>query len=136
MIFNDVDAKKVNQAKGVDNVAASAVNFYGPGVTNADVESFYSKIKSPNPKKPLSHGLNSQLVKVNGELQERVYKSGGLYGAAIDEIVKWLELAKGVAENQAQGDALGLLIKYYNTGDLQTMGRLQCRMDCRNGRKY
>ena len=53
-------------------------------------------------------------------MQERVYKSGGLYGEAIDEIVKWLELAKGVAENQAQGDALGLLIKYYNTGDLQT----------------
>jgi dipeptidyl-peptidase-3 len=120
VIFNDKDAKKVNQAKGVDNVAASAVNFYGAGVTNADVESFYSKIESPTPKKPLSHGLNSQLVKVNGELQERVYKSGGLYGAAIDEIVKWLELAKEVAENQAQGDALGLLIKYYNTGDLQT----------------
>ena len=120
VIFNDKDAKKVNQAKDVDNVAASAVNFYGPGVTNADVESFYSKISNPDPKRPLSHGLNSQLVKVNGELQERVYKSGGLYGEAIDEIVKWLELAKGVAENQAQEDALGLLIKYYNTGDLQT----------------
>jgi dipeptidyl-peptidase-3 len=120
VIFNDKDAKKVNQAKNIDNVAESAVNFYGQGVTNADVESFYSKIASPNPDKPLSHGLNSQLVKINGELQERVYKSGGLYGEAIDEIVKWLELAKGVAENQAQGDALGLLIQYYNTGDLQT----------------
>ena len=120
VIFNDIDAKKVNQAKDVDNVAASAVNFYGPGVTNADVEAFYSKIKSPDPKKPLSHGLNSQLVKVNGELQERVYKSGGLYGEAIDEIVKWLILAEGVAENKAQGDALALLIQYYNTGDLQT----------------
>ena len=119
VLFNAKDAKKVNQAKDVDNVAASAVNFYGPGVTNADVESFYSKIKSPDPKKPLSHGLNSQLVKVNGVLQERVYKSGGLYGEAIDEIVKWLTLAKDVAENQAQGDALGLLIQYYNTGDLQ-----------------
>jgi dipeptidyl-peptidase III len=119
VIFNDKDAKKVNQAKDVDNVAASAVNFYGPGVTNADVESFYSNISSPDPKRPLSHGLNSQLVKVNGALQERVYKSGGLYGEAIDEIVKWLELAKGVAENQAQEDALGLLIQYYNTGDLQ-----------------
>ena len=119
VIFNDKDAKKVNQAKDVDNVASSAVNFYGPNVTNADVESFYSNISSPDPKRPLSHGLNSQLVKVNGELQERVYKSGGLYGEAIDEIVKWLELAKGVAENQAQGDALGLLIQYYNTGDLQ-----------------
>ena len=119
VIFNDKDDKKVNQAKDVDNVAASAVNFYGPGVTNADVESFYSKISYPDPKRPLSHGLNSQLVKVNGVLQERVYKSGGLYGEAIDEIVKWLELAKGVAENQAQKDALGLLIQYYNTGDLQ-----------------
>ena len=43
VIFNDEDAKKVNQAKGVDNVALSAVNFYGVGVTNADVENFYKK---------------------------------------------------------------------------------------------
>lgn len=120
VIFNNEDIKKVNQAKGVDNVAASAVNFYGPGVTNADVESFYAKMKSPNPDKPLSFGLNSQLVKENGVVKERVYKSGGLYGAAIDEIVKWLEKAKEVAENKAQGDALGLLIQYYKTGDLQT----------------
>tara|TARA_R110002111_G_scaffold1099_2_gene7845 strand:+ start:3805 stop:5844 length:2040 start_codon:yes stop_codon:yes gene_type:complete len=120
VIFNDADAKKVNQAKGVDNVALSAVNFYGPNVTNADVERFYKAKKSPNPEKPLSFGLNSQLVKENGVLKERVYKSGGLYGDAIDEIIKWLELAKGVAENEAQGHALGLLIEYYKTGDLQT----------------
>lgn len=120
VIFNDKDAKKVNQAKGVDNVALSAVNFYGPNVTNADVETFYSAKTSPNPDKPLSYGLNSQLIKENGTLKERVYKSGGLYGNAIDEIVKWLELAKSVAENEAQGNALGLLIDYYKTGDLQT----------------
>jgi len=120
VIFNDADSKKVNQAKGVDNVALSAVNFYGPNVTNADIESFYKAKVSPNPEKPLSHGLNSQLVKQNGELKERVYKSGGLYGTAIDEIVKWLELAKNVAENEAQGNALNLLIEYYKTGDLQT----------------
>ncbi|WP_452599208.1 dipeptidyl-peptidase 3 family protein [Pontimicrobium sp. MEBiC01747] len=120
VIFNDKDAKKVNQAKGVDNVALSAINFYGSNVTNKDVESFYKKMKSPNPEKPLSYGLNSQLVKKDGVLKERVYKSGGLYGSAIDEIIKWLELAKGVAENEAQANALGLLIKYYQTGDLQT----------------
>ena len=120
VIFNDVDSKKVNQAKGVDNVALSAVNFYGPGVTNADVQKFYSQKKSPDPLKPLSFGLNSQLVKENGILKERVYKSGGLYGSAIDEIVKWLELAKGVAENDKQANALGLLISYYKSGDLQT----------------
>ena len=120
VIFNDKDSKKVNLGKGVDNVALSAVNFYGPNVTNADVETFYAKVKSPDPKKPISHGLNSQLVKENGVLKERVYKSGGLYGSAIDEIVKWLELAKDVAENDAQGNALGLLIDYYKSGDLQT----------------
>ncbi|MEN3324878.1 dihydrofolate reductase [Mariniflexile soesokkakense] len=120
VIFNNLDAKKVNQAKGVDNVALSAVNFYGEGVTNKDVETFYASKKSPDPSKPWSFGLNSQLVKENGILKERVYKSGGLYGSAIDEIIKWLELAKGVAENEAQGNALGLLIEYYKTGDLQT----------------
>jgi dipeptidyl-peptidase-3 len=120
VIFNEKDAKKVNQAKDVDNVLASAVNFYGPDITNNDVETFYAAKVSPNPNKPLSFGLNSQLVKENGIVKERVYKSGGLYGTAIDEIVKWLEMAKGVAENKAQGDALGLLIQYYKTGDLQT----------------
>lgn len=120
VIFNDKDAKKVNLAKGIDNVAQSAVNFYGPNVTNSDVQGFYKSKVSPNPEKPLSFGLNSQLVKDNGVVKERIYKSGGLYGSAIDEIIKWLELAKGVAENQAQGDALGLLIDYYKTGDLQT----------------
>jgi len=120
VIFNDKDNKKVNLAKGVDNVLASAVNFYGANVTNADVESFYKGKKSPDAKKPLSYGLNSQLVKENGVLKERVYKSGGLYGAAIDEIIGWLAKAKDVAENEAQGEALGLLIKYYQTGSLQT----------------
>jgi len=120
VIFNDKDSKKVNQAKGVDNVAQSAVNFYGPNVTNKDIESFYAKKKSPNPEKPLSFGLNSKLVKENGELKELVYKSGGLYGPAIDKIIGWLEKAQGVAENKAQGDAIGLLIEYYKTGDLQT----------------
>lgn len=120
VIFNDKDAKKVNQAKGVDNVLESAVNFYGPNVTNADVANFYAKKTSPNPEKPLSFGLNSQLVKEDGVLKERVYKSGGLYGSAIDKIIIWLEKAQGVAENKAQGDALGLLIDYYKTGDLQT----------------
>ncbi|WP_115462543.1 dipeptidyl-peptidase 3 family protein [Winogradskyella aurantiaca] len=119
VIFNDSDAKKVNQAKGIDNVALSAVNFYGPNVTNQDVIDYYSVKESPDPNRPLSFGLNSQLVKEDGVIKERIYKSGGLYGTAIDQIIKWLELAQGVAENPAQGEALGLLIEYYKTGDLQ-----------------
>ena len=120
VIFNDKDLKKVNKAKNVDNVLLSAVNFYGPDVTSEDVETFYSKVKSPDPKRPLSHGLNSKLIKEDGVLKELVYKSGGLYGEAIDQITKWLSLAADVAENKPQADALRLLIEYYNTGDLQT----------------
>lgn len=120
VIFNELDAKKVNQGKGVDNVGLSAVNMYGPNVTNNDVITYYKNKKSPDASKPWSFGLNSQLVKENGVLKERIYKSGGLYGSAIDEIIKWLELAKGVAENEAQAHGFALLIDYYKTGDLQT----------------
>lgn len=120
VIFNDKDSKKVNQAKGVDNVALSAVNFYGPNVTSADVINFYKDKISPDPERPLSFGLNSQLVKEDGVLKERVYKQDGLYSSAIKEIISWLEKARTVAENEAQGKAIDLLIKYYETGDLQT----------------
>lgn len=119
VIFNDKDAKKVDLTRNADNALLSAVNFYSPDITNKDVHDFYAKMESPDPKKPLSFGLNSKLVKENGVVKEQVYKSGGLYGAAIDRIIYWLEKAQGVAENQAQGDAIGLLIEFYRTGDLQ-----------------
>ncbi|MCF4102071.1 dipeptidyl peptidase 3 [Gillisia sp. M10.2A] len=120
VIFNDKDAKKVNLDPTKGLLEGSAINFYGPDVTAAEAEAFYKKKVSVNGEKPLSFGLNSKLVKENGKLVEKVWKSGGLYGAAIDEIVKWLEKAKGVAENEKQANALGLLIEYYNSGDLQT----------------
>ncbi|MBB4118034.1 dipeptidyl-peptidase-3 [Mesonia hippocampi] len=120
VIFNQKDAKKVNLDKSKGLLLGSAINFYGTDVTAEDVDKFYAEKKSPNPKKPLSFGLNSTLVKENGKLVEKVWKSGGLYGEAIDEIIKWLEKAQTVAENKKQADALGLLINYYQTGDLQT----------------
>ena len=120
VIFNDKDAKKVNLDPNQGLLKGSAINFYGPDVTAAEAEAFYKKKTSPNKDKPLSYGINSTLVKENGKLVEKVWKSGGLYGEAIDQIIMWLEKAKAVAENDAQGNALGLLIKYYQTGDLQT----------------
>ena len=119
VIFNDQDAKKVNLSKDADIVLESAINFYGPDVTNADVEAYYSAIEV-DADEPIEVGLNTRLIKENGQLVEQVYKSGGLYGEAIDEIIKWLELAKGVAENDKQAKALGLLIEYYQTGSLDT----------------
>ena len=120
VIFNDEDAKKVNLDESKGLVEGSAVNFYGEGITAKDVENFYATKKSPDPNRPLAYGLNSKLVKENGQIVEKVYKSGGMYGPAIDKIIFWLEKAKGVAENEKQAEALGLLIDYYKTGDLQT----------------
>ncbi|AVI51369.1 dihydrofolate reductase [Pukyongia salina] len=119
VIFNDKDAKKVNLSKDADIVLESAINFYGPDVTNADVERFYGAIEVDS-EEPIEVGLNTKLVKENGVLVEKVYKSGGLYGEAIDKIIYWLEKAKGVAEDEKQATALGLLIDYYKTGDLET----------------
>jgi dipeptidyl-peptidase-3 len=119
VIFNTKDAKKVNLSKDADIVLESAINFYGPDVTTAEVEAFYEAIKVDD-KEPIEKGLNTRLVKENGKLVEQVSKSGGLYGAAIDKIIYWLEKAQGVAENEKQGASLGLLIEYYKTGSLDT----------------
>ena len=119
VIFNDKDAKKVNLGKDADIVLESAINFYGPDVTTIEVEAYYEAIKVDD-KEPIEKGLNTRLVKENGKLVEQVYKSGGLYGAAIDKIIFWLEKAKGVAENEKQANSLALLIEYYKTGSLET----------------
>jgi len=119
VLFNDEDSKKVNLSKDADIVKESAINFYGPDVTTADVEKYYSSIEV-NKEEPIEVGLNSKLVKENGKLVEKTYKSGGMYGAAIDKIIEWLEKAKGVAEDENQAKALGLLIEYYKTGSLDT----------------
>lgn len=117
-----VAAKKVSLEAGKDLVQASAVNFYGPGVTQAEVEAFYAaREKQDDPAMPLAHGLNSRIVRgADGRLQEQVYKVGGLYGQALEESVKWLEKAAAVAENPQQRKAIDLLIQYYRTGDLRT----------------
>lgn len=119
VIFNDKDAKKVNLDASKDLVLGSAINFYGPDVTEADVDKYYKTLKSPNPLQPLSFGLNSKLVIEDGKVVEKVWKSGGMYGDAIDKIIFWLEKAKGVAENDQQAKAFDLLIKFYQTGDLK-----------------
>lgn len=121
IIFNDVDTKRVNLDESKGLLEGSAINFYDKGISIKEAEDFYAKKTSPDPKKPYSYGLNSKLVRNSKrQLEEKVWKSNGMYGAAIDKIIYWLEKAKGVAENKKQGDALGLLISYYRTGNLKT----------------
>lgn len=120
MFDPSVMAKKVNKAKGMDVIANSANNYYGEGVTQKEAEAFYAKMSDSNNPTPPSYGLNSRLVKENGQLVEKVWKIGGLYSPAIERIVGWLEKADKVAENDAQKKAISLLISYYKTGDLKT----------------
>lgn len=112
------DAKIVDLATGVDNVAASANNFY-EGVTQDEVEKYYNERISKDEEQPISWGLNSKMLKENGQVVEKVWKVGGMYSAAIEKIVFWLEKAIPVAENEKQRKALQLLVEYYKTGDLK-----------------
>ena len=120
VIFNENDSKKVNRDQSKGLVIGSAVNFYGDDVTEKDVDDFYSNKKSPDPNKPLSFGLNSKLVRENGELIEKTYKIDGMYSSSIEKIIFWIEKAKEVSENEKQKKAFDLLIEYYKTGDLKT----------------
>lgn len=123
VIFNpEVMPKRVNQTDGEDLVQTSACNFY-ENVSQAEVERFYARMKEDGNEQAPSYGLNSKLTKRNGELVELKWTEDGLYGAAIKEIVSWLLRAQKYAENEEQKHLIGLLVKYYRTGDLKDFDR-------------
>lgn len=123
VIFDpQVMPKRVNQADGEDLVLTSASNYY-EGVTQQEAEDFYNAMKNPNDTMPVMFGMNSRLVKENGKVQEKVWKSGGLYGQAIDKILYWLEKAAGVAENEQQKAVIERLVRFYKDGDLKTFDK-------------
>ncbi|MFZ4521446.1 MAG: dipeptidyl-peptidase 3 family protein [Bacteroidales bacterium] len=124
LMFNpEVAPKRVNLDPHSDLVLSSASNFYD-GVNQKEAEEFYKKMKSAAKKNKqdtlISFGLNSKLVKVNGKIEEKTYKVGGLYTQAIEQIVGWLEKALTVTETPEQNDAVQKLIAYYRSGNLVT----------------
>ncbi len=120
VIFDpSIDAKRVNQAAGEDLIQTSACNYY-EGVTQEEAESFYNNMKDLKDETPVSYGLNSRLVKKDGKIQELVWKTDGLYGEALKEVVYWLDKAKSVAENEAQQAYIEKLIDFNKSGDLKT----------------
>lgn len=140
VIFDpQVMAKRMCQS-GDDLVAESAGNYYGEGVTQAEAEAWYAAHKD-NSAEPLWIGLNSQLIKENDEIVERVYKVGGLYGPALEKVVYWLEKALSVAENEQQAAAIERMIEFNKTGDLRAFNEyciawvkdLESRVDYVNG---
>ena len=141
MFDPNVMTKRMTAQDGVDLVLGSAGNYYGEGVTQAEAEAWYAAHKD-NSAEPLWIGLNSQLVKnENGEIEERVYKVGGLYGEALEHVVYWLKEAQKYVENDQQRAVLEKLIAFNETGDLQLFNEyciawvkdLESRVDFVNG---
>ncbi len=113
-----IDPLRINLDPNSDLVAGSSNNYY-EGLAQAEVEQYYEKFIDKNDPTPISYGLNSKLIKVNGKIKEKVWKVGGMYTEAIEQIVFWLRKAVSVAENDKQKAALEKLIEYYETGDLE-----------------
>ena len=141
VIFDPTVApQKVNLTPGEDLLTTSATNYYRD-VTQAEAEAFYAERIDPEDPRPVSWGLNSQLVKEDGELVERVWRIGGMYGPALEQVAFWLEQAVPVAENDAQRAWLEKLIAYYRSGDLSDfddynvawVGDTDSRVDTING---
>ena len=134
VIFDpDVLPKRVNKTDGEDLVLTSACNFY-QNVTQNEVEAFYAQMKVDGNAQPPSWGLNSRLVKVDGELRELVWKEKGLYGVAISNIIYWLQKAAEVAENEKQREVIEILVDYYKTGNLHTFDQYSIKwVECHEG---
>ena len=121
MFDPSVMPKRSVQSGDADLILASSNNYYGGGINQQEVEAFYTQMKQGQDTiAPISYGLNSRLVKENGEVKEQVWKVGGLYGEAIEHIVAELQAAIPFAENDAQKAIIEKLIAYYETGDLKT----------------
>ena len=118
MFTPEVLPKRVNKADGVDLVETSACNFYD-NVSQQEVEDYYASIKDADDPEPVSYGLNSTLVKRDGEIQEDRWFAEGKYGETISKIIFWLKKAMTVAENDDQRTYIETLIRYYETGDLR-----------------
>ena len=121
IIFDEaLYASRLNQTAGVDVIESSANNYY-EGVSQEEVEAFYNGMAAAdaNNPEPISYGLNSKFMRdEEGKLVERVWKVGGMYSEAIEQIVFWLEKAATVA-NDTQRPTIETLIKYYRSGDLK-----------------
>ncbi|MGB6942709.1 MAG: hypothetical protein WBE37_09960, partial [Bryobacteraceae bacterium] len=97
---------------GLDILQASANNFYS-GVKLSDLKNFTEH-----------YPLNSRLVKIDGHLEEQVYRAGtpdhrvppGLYAEYLAKANFYLEKAAEVAE-PAEAKVIRDLIRYYQSGD-------------------
>lgn len=111
------ERKRVNLEPDKDLILSSANNYY-QNISQKEAEEYYSNLKASAGTEPVSFGLNSTLIKEKNQITEQVWKVGGKYGKAIEQIIFWLEKAVEYAENEHQKKYIRTLIEYYKTGDL------------------
>ncbi|HQK37904.1 MAG TPA: dihydrofolate reductase [Bacteroidales bacterium] len=117
VLFNpEVFPKKVDFTPDRDKLLHSAVNFYEK-VTETEALEYYRTLLEHAGERPASVGLNSKLVKEDGQLKEYVWKAGGMYDKAIVEVMYWLKKAMEEAPPE-QKEIIGTLISFYSSGDL------------------
>lgn len=120
MFDPEVDAKRVSLDPNKDLLVASANNFYDPDIKESEVDDYYKKMIDKSDETPVSYGLNSKMVRAeDGSIAEEVWKADGMYGAAIQKMIFWLEKAVTVAESEGQKKGFEMLIDYYKTGSLE-----------------
>ncbi|MDR0907942.1 MAG: dipeptidyl peptidase 3 [Rikenellaceae bacterium] len=108
---------RANQDDTQDLLLTSAMNYY-KGVTQAEAEGFYAAMADPADPRPISYGLNSQLTKIGGRVEERTWHVGGMYGSAIEKITASLEKAAEYGD-ETQRATIEPLVRYYRTGNLR-----------------
>ncbi|NIM20148.1 MAG: hypothetical protein GTO51_07940 [Candidatus Latescibacteria bacterium] len=105
---SDFEPIQTNQSEGEDIVATSAVNFWDPDVTNADLEKLPPEWRSK---------LNVRFSKKDGKIIPEEYRIGGLYGRELETVSHFLRLALPYTESPEQKAAIESLLEYYLTGD-------------------
>jgi dipeptidyl-peptidase-3 len=99
---------QTNQSAGADIVATSAVNYYDPGVTLADIEAQPAEFRER---------INVRFARRNGQVVPEVYQIGGLFGRELETISHFIQMALPHAESNEQRAALDSLLTFYKTGD-------------------
>lgn len=117
IIYDPTIAPKTVDLSDTNDVIKSSSNNFYSNVAQAEAEKYYGDLRASDPANRSQLGFNSQLVKENGVIKERVWGIGGMYGAAIEKIVYWLEKAEPLAENDAQKLTISKLIKFYKSTD-------------------
>jgi dipeptidyl-peptidase-3 len=98
---------QTNQSAGADIVAGSAINYYDPGITRAEIDALPPEWRDR---------VNVRFARRDGRVVPEVYRIGGVHGAELETVSHFLRLALPHAENDEQRAALQSLLEFYATG--------------------